>query len=256
MRKELKERLIKLAEQYETPAFILNDPIQIPHRYVEKADVEIVALITSWVATGNRKAIIKSMDQIDCKLFRKVPYKYIMDEEWKQYEGNKKSFYRYYSYHDFFSLCLTLHHIYLESDCLEDYLYTNYSGLSPLQCIQSTFGHINGMPDITSSSEAKKLCMFLRWMVRSNSPVDLGIWSKFNSASLVIPLDTHVHRIATDLGITNKRKCIQTAHRITEALREIWPDDPVKGDFALFGYGVNESIADRAFSNSKNINDL
>lgn len=256
MRTELKNRLIKLAEQHEVPAFIQNDPIQIPHRYIKKDDIEIAALITSWIATGNRKAIIGSADKLDRKLFRKTPHKYIMGEEWRQYKDVRNSFYRYYSCHDFYSLCHTLYHIYLENDSLENYLYTHYSGLSPLQCLQSTFGHINGMPDITSSSEAKKLCMFLRWMIRNNSWVDLGIWQKFSPGSLVIPLDTHVHRIATDLGITNKRKCIQTAHSITDALREVWPEDPVKGDFALFGYGVNESIADRVFSNAKNINDL
>ena len=76
--------------------------------------------------------------------------------------------------------------------------------------------------------------MFLRWMIRRDSPVDLGIWRSFSPSDLIIPLDAHVHRISTDLGLTNARKCLKTARCITDALREIWPDDPVKGDFALF----------------------
>ena len=84
--------------------------------------------------------------------------------------------------------------------------------------------------------------MFLRWMIRRDSPVDLGIWLIFSPSDLIIPLDTHVHRISTDLGLTNARKCLKTARCITDALRETWPDDPVKGDFALFGFGINESV--------------
>ena len=98
------------------------------------------------------------------------------------------------------------------------------------------------MPALSSASEAKKMCMFLRWMIRRDSPVDLGIWLSFSPSDLIIPLDTHVHRISTDLGLTNARKCLKTARCITDALREIWPDDPVKGDFALFGFGINESV--------------
>ena len=100
----------------------------------------------------------------------------------------------------------------------------------------------NGMPALSSASEAKKMCMFLRWMIRRDSPVDLGIWRSFSPSDLIIPLDAHVHRISTDLGLTNARKCLKTARCITDALREIWPDDPVKGDFALFGFGINEPM--------------
>ena len=84
--------------------------------------------------------------------------------------------------------------------------------------------------------------MFLRWMIRRDSCVDFGIWQKFHPRELIIPLDTHVHRISTDLGLTKSRKCIKTASDITKALARIWPDDPVKGDFALFGFGVNEPV--------------
>ena len=101
MNKELKEHLMLLAERYETPAFITEDPIQISHRYTSQVDIEISGLVTSWIATGNRKAIIKSADRVDCELFSCAPHSYIMSEEWKIYAGQKRSFYRYYSYDDF-----------------------------------------------------------------------------------------------------------------------------------------------------------
>ncbi len=229
-----------LAERYETPAFIADDPIQIPHRYTSCADIEISALVTSWIATGNRKAIIKSADRIDCSIFKNHPHDYIMQGEWKIYAGRKDSFYRYYSYDDFCLLCSLLYDVYSQCETLEDYLYNSFDELSPLQRLQSVFGLVNGMPDKASASEAKKMCMFLRWMIRRDSCVDFGIWRKFSPKDLIIPLDTHVHRISTDLGLTKKRKCIKTACDITKALAKIWPDDPVKGDFALFGFGVNE----------------
>lgn len=242
MNKELKEHLMLLAERYETPAFITEDPIQIPHRYSVQTDIEISALVTSWIATGNRKAIIKSADRVDCKIFRNAPQNYIMSEEWKIYAGQKDSFYRYYSYDDFYLLCDTLHMVYSRTSTLEDYLYESFEGFSPLQRLQSVFGHINGMPEMRSTSEAKKMCMFLRWMIRRDSCVDFGIWRRFHPCELTIPLDTHVHRISIDLGLTKDRKCIRTAYDITKALAHIWPDDPVKGDFALFGFGVNEPV--------------
>lgn len=242
MNKELKDKLRLLAERYETEDFLLEDPIQIPHRYRggSKADIEISALVTSWIATGNRKAIVKAADRIDRELFGGRPLQYILGGEWERFRGDKSSFYRYYSHHDFYLLCQALRPVYIGSDSLEDHLYGYSSGLSPLERLQLALGHINGMPNRASSSEAKKMCMFLRWMVRRDSVVDFGIWQRFAPAELIIPLDTHVHRIATDLGLTNGRKCIRTARQVTDALREVWPDDPAKGDFALFGYGVNE----------------
>ena len=81
--------------------------------------------------------------------------------------------------------------------------------------------------------------MLTRWLVRQDSPVDLGIWTSFDTADLIIPLDTHVHRMAQELGLTRFRYAdMRASLEITKALREVFPDDPTKGDFALFGYGV------------------
>ena len=105
MKQELKEKLLLLADKYEVEEFIMDDPIQFPHRYTDKADIEISGLIASWIATGNRKAIIKSGDRIDHELFLNAPYRYILSEEWRKYRGVTSSFYRYYSWNDFYILC-------------------------------------------------------------------------------------------------------------------------------------------------------
>lgn len=85
MKQELKNKLAFLADKYEVAEFIMDDPVQFPHRYTGKADIEISALVASWIATGNRKAIIKSGDRIDRELFSNAPYRYILSEEWKKY---------------------------------------------------------------------------------------------------------------------------------------------------------------------------
>ena len=133
MNTELKERLMLLAERYETPAFIVEDPIRIPHRYHSQTDVEISALVTSWIATGNRKAIIRSADRIDCAIFKNAPYQYIMSKEWRMYAGQKGSFYRYYSFDDFYLLCDTLYTVYSRKPTLEDYIYESFETLSAYQ---------------------------------------------------------------------------------------------------------------------------
>ena len=84
--------------------------------------------------------------------------------------------------------------------------------------------------------------MFLRWMVRDNSPVDLGLWSEFiDKRTLIMPMDTHVVQEAIALGLLNsKSNSMSNAIKLTDKLTEIFPEDPLKGDFALFGYGVNK----------------
>mgnify|MGYP003316733159 CR=1 FL=1 len=105
------------------------------------------------------------------------------------------------------------------------------------------FDGTNGIPVPGSPSANKRLYMLLRWMVRKNSPVDFGIWNNILPDQLIIPLDTHVYQTAVKLGITNRRSAdLKTATEITSAMAEIWPDDPARGDFALYGIGINPEL--------------
>ena len=245
----LNENLKRWAEQYETADFVKNDPVQIPHRYDSRVNIEISAFVTAWIAWGNRKQIIKKADFIDREMFHGAPYHYIVGTdtqgaapEWKQYKGSTESFYRTFTFADFHDLCARLFHVYTNWESMEAAIkYSNdINGEPSLQTLFSLFGSVNGIPDGSTSTACKRLCLFLRWMCRKGSPVDFGLWTVCEPRNLIIPLDTHVHKQAIRLGLTTRRTSdLRTAIEITDRFAEIFPDDPTKGDFALFGYGVN-----------------
>lgn len=245
----LNDNLKRWAEQYETAEFIQTDPVQIPHRYDSRVNIEISAFVTAWIAWGSRKQIIQKADFIDREIFKGAPYHYIVGTdtqgtapEWKQYKGSKENFYRTFTYADFHDLCARLHHVYTNWESMEAAIkyFHEINGEPSLQTLFSLFGSVKGIPDGTTQTACKRLCMFLRWMCRKGSPVDFGLWDICDPRNLIIPLDTHVHKQALRLRlITRRTPDLQTAIEITNRFAEIFPDDPTKGDFALFGYGVN-----------------
>lgn len=245
----LNENLKRWAEQYETADFINADPVQIPHRYDSRVNIEISAFVTAWIAWGNRKQIIKKADFIDREIFKGEPYHYIVGTdtqgaapEWKQYKGSTESFYRTFTFGNFHDLCARLYDVYTSAESMEAAIKKTHetNGETALSTLQSLFGSVNGIPDFETQSACKRLCLFLRWMCRKGSPVDFGLWTVCEPRNLIIPLDTHVHKQAIRLGLTTRRTSdLRTAIEITDRFAEIFPDDPTKGDFALFGYGVN-----------------
>lgn len=246
----LNENLKRWAEQYETADFINADPVQIPHRYDSRVNIEISAFVTAWIAWGNRKQIIKKADFIDREIFKGEPYHYIVGNtvergnrpEWEQYKGSTDCLYRTFTFGDFHDLCARLYDVYTSAENMEAAIKKAHetNGETALATLQSLFGSVNGIPDFETQSACKRLCLFLRWMCRKDSPVDFGLWDVCDPRNLIIPLDTHVHKQAIRLGLTKRRTPdLCTAIEITDRFAEIFPDDPTKGDFALFGYGVN-----------------
>lgn len=248
----LNENLKRWAEQYETAEFVKNDPVQIPRRYDSRVNIEISAFVTAWIAWGNRKQIIKKADYIDREIFKGEPYHYIVGNnvepgaapEWKQYKDSPESFYRTFTFGDFHDLCERLCDVYTVYGNMEAAINNTQNGEKPLQTLLALFGSVNGIPDGSTSTACKRLCLFLRWMCRNGSPVDFGLWTVCEPRNLIMPLDTHVHKQAIRLGLTTRRTPdLRTAIEITDRFAEIFPDDPTKGDFALFGYGVNKGTA-------------
>lgn len=249
----LNENLKRWAEQYETAEFVKNDPVQIPRRYDSRVNIEISAFVTAWIAWGNRKQIIKKADFIDREIFHGAPYHYIVGTdtqgaapEWKQYAGSTESFYRTFTFGDFHDLCARLYDVYTSAESMEAAIKKTHetNGETALSTLQSLFGSVTGIPDFETQSACKRLCLFLRWMCRKGSPVDFGLWDVCEPRNLIMPLDTHVHKQAIRLGLTTRRTPdLRTAIEITDRFAEIFPDDPTKGDFALFGYGVNKGTA-------------
>lgn len=247
-----KSLLIQYANKYNTKAFISSDPIQFPHRYQEKKDIEISAIISSWLAYGNRKAILKTLDELhkefdeDCE---SSPFLFIKKRRFDKYKDNSKSLYRFYKYEDYYKLCQVLYEIYIEekNNSLEDKLRKelkteNKSDIPCIEVIESIidiFKGVEGIP-INAKSACKRLCMMLRWLVRNDNIVDLGIWTILKPEDLIIPLDTHVHQQALLLNLTKSKQAnMKTALEITSKLKTIFPLDPALADFSLFGYGVN-----------------
>lgn len=209
MTEKTRLQLLAWAREYHCAAFIQGDPVQFPHRYTQKQDIEVSGLLTAIMSFGNRKQILKKADGLH-GLMGASPYRYVLSCRWKEdfLPTDRSSFYRMLSHADFYTYFARLYAA-----------YTRF---------------------VSAKSPQKKLNMFLRWMIRKESEVDFGIWKSFDHRDLLIPLDTHVCRVAYLLGLTDTETfSLKNARNITEALAEVFPDDPCLGDFALFGSGVN-----------------
>lgn len=234
MKEELKEQLKVWAEKYNTTDFIVDDPVQFPHRKRNnrKEDIEIIGFVTAYLSFGNRKQIIKTCNLL-AETMGNSPYEYVMSMKWKIdfEEENTNSFYRMITYSRMNAIFCKLHSIYLSFPSMEDCLLAQDKG-TPFERMCKVF-------EISDKSPQKKINMFLRWMIRRDGIVDLGIWQRFSPSDLIIPLDTHVCRMAYILGLTqSKSYTLSNTKTITNKLKEVFDNDPCKGDFALFGYGV------------------
>ena len=235
MTEDIKTKLLECAETYHCTEFIANDPVQFPHRFSKKQDIEISGLLTAIMSFGNRKQILKKADELHV-LMGDSPYQYVLSCLWKtDFPSNvSDSFYRMLSFADFHGYFQRLYIAYSQVDSLEDTLNL-YPGI-PMEKLCAFL-------EVSPKSPQKKLNMFLRWMIRRNSEVDLGIWESFDCRELIVPLDTHVCRVAHFFQLTETDTfSLKNARRITTALAEVFPDDPCLGDFALFGLGVNGEI--------------
>ena len=228
---KIKETLIAWAQEYNDPKYFQEDPIAFPTRFARSheagqaqlADVEISALLSAHLAWGRRAMIVR-----DCeRMFEEMnwrPYDYVMNGE---YRDENASLHRTIKWSEFAAICARLRRIYTVRPSLE--------GMSDMELRCEVFGQKEDR-----KAPNKKISMMRRWMVRDDGKVDLGLWKASDKKKLILPLDVHVYEQATALGLTSRRqKDIVTAREITDAFREIWPEDPCMGDFALFGYGVN-----------------
>jgi len=231
MNQSIRETLTGWAHEYNDPKYFEEDPIAFPRIFAERLakgeaslqDVEIAAVLSSHLAWGRRAMIVR-----DCgKMFDEMewkPYGYVMAGD---YRNEDKSLHRTIKWSDFAGICSRLRDIYLTQESIE--------GLSDSEFRTRIFGQKED-----PKAPNKKICMMRRWMVRDDGKVDLGLWRNSDKRKLILPLDVHVYTQASGLGLTSRRqKDIITAMEITESFREIFPDDPCLGDFALFGYGIN-----------------
>ena len=250
---ELKEFLDEKVVLYNNPKFIESDPIQIPHLFTKKEDIEIAAFLTATISWGNRTMIIKNSFKM-MELLGNSPYDFVLHHQEKDLEPFHNFVHRTFNYIDFQQFIKSLQHIYKNHGGLANAL-TIKDGSKTYQTAihqfkklffeiehqQRTQKHVS---DPLKNSAAKRINMFLRWMVRDDKAgVDFGIWKTHNPAHLSCPLDVHSGNVARKLKLLlRKQNDWKALSELDENLRKLDKNDPVKYDFALFGLGVFEKF--------------
>lgn len=240
------------ADQYNDPSFIESDPVSIPHRYHAREDIEISGLLAAVISWGNRKSIISSGRKL-MGLMGEAPYDFIMSHKPADLDRLSGFVHRTFNGRDLALFITGLKKIY-EKGGMEKIFATGMDGLSVRPGIE-VFRKVlfeapheirseKHLPDIGKGSAAKRMNMFLRWMVRKdNKGVDFGIWKSIPSSALSCPLDVHSGRVARKLGLlTRKQNDAAAVAELDSHLRRLDAADPVKYDFALFGLGVFEKF--------------
>ncbi|MBP9997864.1 MAG: DUF2400 domain-containing protein [Bacteroidales bacterium] len=226
---EIRNKLIEWADKYNDPLYFQQDPIAFPREFLRRGaslqDIEIAAVFAAHFAWGRRAMIVR-----DCtRLFDHMewnPSAYVMGGDWR---SDDTSIHRTVKWSDTAAICARLKAFYAEHSSLEE---LDAAGIRV---------RIYGQKEDPKAAN-KKINMMRRWMVRDDGKVDLGLWRNSSKDGLIIPLDVHVYDQAVALGLTERRsKDLGTAIEITDAFRDIFPGDPAKGDFALFGYGIDNA---------------
>jgi len=248
---ELKEFLDYKANKYESLDFIDTDPIKIPHQFSQKEDIEISGFLVASIAWGNRLSILNSATKM-MEMMEHSPYDFVMNHNKSDLKVFEGFVHRTFNEIDLNFFVRSLKNIYRNHQGLENVLNSNKSSLQEaIHDFKSIFFEINHplrtvkhVSDPLNGSAAKRLNMFMRWMVRPNTRgVDFGIWKHHSPSQLSIPLDVHTGNIARKLNlIKRKQNDAKTLKELDKKLREFDSFDPVKYDYALFGLGVFEKF--------------
>lgn len=256
LKNELKTFLDKKLVEYNQPSFILPDPVSIPHLFSKKQDIEISGFFAAVFAWGNRTTIINKSREL-MKMMDDAPYEFCLHHQEKDLKRFLDFRHRTFNATDllyfisFFKYHYT-HHKSLETAFVK---WMNVKDETVEQALTGFHHYFFSIPDVPArtkkhiaspekNSTCKRLNMFLRWMVRKdNNGVDFGIWNKIQPSQLICPVDLHVARVAKRFGLV-KRKQVDwlTAIELTNNLKKLDPNDPVKYDFALFGLGITEKF--------------
>jgi len=250
---ELKEFLDSKVVLYNNPKFIESDPIQIPHQFSKKEDIEIAGFLTATIAWGNRKSIINNAKKM-MQMLDNAPFDFVLNHSESDLASLEPFVHRTFNGNDCIQFIKSLNNIYHNHDGLES-VFFKYSQKDLLQItiheFKKLFFEIEHLPrtqkhisDPLKNSAAKRINMFLRWMVREdNAGVDFGIWKSLSPTQLSCPLDVHSGNVARKLGLLNrKQNDAKALKELDSNLRLMDAKDPVKYDFALFGLGIFEKF--------------
>lgn len=251
---EMKEFLDHKVQIFNQPSFIETDPVSIPHRFNLQEDIEISGFLTATIAWGQRKSILKNAGRLMLQMGNS-PYNFLMEASDDQFIRASDFVHRTFNGVDTCYFFKSLRNIYLYQGGLRNIFEQAFKKEQDIKfCLQEfrkvflschpavrTCKHIS---DVARGSTAKRLNMFLRWMIRKDSGgVDFGIWKGIPASALYLPLDVHTGNVSRKLNLLNrKQNDWQAVEEITAKLRTFDACDPVKYDFALFGLGVFEKF--------------
>lgn len=236
--------LRSLADRYETPDFLSGDPSWFMHQVRTEADAELMGFVASCFSYGQRAQFMPRIERI-LRLSEGETARWIAAGDYrKDIKDDAMCFYRLSTNADLLHLLDAMKRLLADYGSMKSFVSRNAStGFEAISALTRYFAEagIHQIVPCSTQSACKRLAMFLRWMVRRDSPVDLGLWADvIPRKTLIMPLDTHVLQEAGRLGLINSRNAtMTTAQRLTETMLEAFPDDPVRGDFALFGLGVD-----------------
>ncbi|MCM1151596.1 MAG: TIGR02757 family protein [Alistipes sp.] len=247
----LRELLERLYDRYDRPEFIGDDPISVPHRYSDRADREIAGFLAATIAWGNRKAIVRNGIRMMLAM-DDAPADFVRNASDCELAALDRFVHRTFNGGDLRDFVLALRSLTERFGGLGAFFEGRYevSGSVPqtLAEFRREFFRCSHAPrcekhlsSIEKGAACKRLCMFLRWMVRRDDRgVDFGLWQRIPASALFLPLDIHTGEMGRALGLLSRRQNDWRAvEQITAALRRFDPDDPVRFDFALFGAGVD-----------------
>ena len=241
LKPDLKKRLEHLYREINTPEFIINDPVQFPHRYTSGPDREIAAFLAATIAWGRRDLILKSAEKMFA-ILGPSPHNFVM--KGKSFTGCSRglSIHRTFFEGDLWYFCNGFRACYTKYGSLEALFASAGDIWEGISLFRKTMASGNKglytkhIANPAAGSACKRLNLALRWLVRQEGPVDLGLWKSISPASLYIPLDLHVGRAARRLSLLERKSNDKKAVIIlTEKLRAFCPEDPVKYDLSLFG---------------------
>ncbi|WGK64198.1 TIGR02757 family protein [Croceiramulus getboli] len=253
-KQELKYFLDEKAAFYDHPDFIASDPIQIPRQFDQKEDIEIAGFLTATISWGNRKSIINNAKRM-MELMANSPHDFILNHKERHLAKLETFVHRTFNGTDLITFVAALQQIYRKHGGLEaamtTYANDNFMDRNlhafklkffEVPHLRRTQKHVS---DPLKNSAAKRLHMYLRWMVRPNTTgVDFGLWKTLKPQQLSCPLDVHSGNVARKLGLLSRKQNDAKALRLLdESLRKMAPEDPVKYDFALFGIGAFEKAS-------------
>ena len=257
MKKELlaiKDFLDESYLKYNTNLFIDSDPISIPRKFSKKEDIEIAGFLSATIAWGNRKSIIKNAYRL-VKLLENNPFDFLMNATNQEIDNLSEFKHRTFQHIDLTFFLYALQNIYKKHGGLEQVFSTGFQQEQSIKSAISYFRKIffeipyptrtlKHISDVDKNSAAKRINLFLMWMIRNNSTgVHFGLWKDIPAAALMLPLDVHSGNTSRKLGLLlRKPNDWKAVEEVTANLRKFDPDDPVKYDFSLFGMGVFEKF--------------